>query len=69
MKKSIHVKTTRGKKKERATPTHRVASVLDLFTLSNEVSKNVGALLLRLERNALALLEASRTVLEDGSAG
>jgi hypothetical protein len=47
---------------------HRITSVLDLLTLSYEAPENIGTLLLRLERNTLALLQASRTVLKDGSA-
>jgi hypothetical protein len=49
--------------------THRITSVLNLLALSDEASKNVSALLLRLERDALALLQASRAVLENGGAG
>ena len=46
--------------------THRITSILYLLALSDEAPENVGALLLRLERDALALLQASRAVLEDG---
>ncbi len=48
---------------------HRVVSILNLLALSNEALKNVSALLLHLERDALALLQASRAVLENGGAG
>jgi hypothetical protein len=41
---------------EQVATTHRIASVLDLLTLSDEASENVSALLFRLEGDALALL-------------
>jgi hypothetical protein len=47
--------------------THRVARILNLFTLSNEASENIGALLFRLEGDALALLQASGAILKNGS--
>ena len=47
--------------------THCIASILDLLTLSYKAPENIGTLLLRFECNTLALLQASGTVLEDGS--
>jgi hypothetical protein len=48
--------------------THRITRIFDLLALSNEVSKNISALLLSLECDALALVQAPGTVLEYGSA-
>ena len=48
---------------------HCIARVLDLLMPPDEVSEDAGALLLRLERDALALLQAARAVLgHDGPA-
>ena len=52
---------------EQATMTHHITSDLYLLALSDETLKNVGTLHLRFEHNALALLQASRAVFEDGS--
>jgi len=46
-----------------------IASILDLLTLSDQASEDVGTLLLRLESDALAFLQASGAILEDCSAG
>jgi hypothetical protein len=46
--------------------TYCIAGILDLLTLSYKAPENIGTLLLRFERNTLALLQASRTVLKDG---
>ena len=47
---------------------HCIARVPDLLALPDEISEDVDALLLRLERDALALLQAARAVLEHDGA-
>jgi len=52
-----------------AAATHRIASILDLLTLSDQALEDAGTLLLCLESDALAFLQASGAILEDCSAG
>jgi hypothetical protein len=48
--------------------THRISAVLNLLSLPAQVTQDVCAHVLGLQRQAVALLEAPRAVLERGSA-